>query len=176
LPTGTRVEHFLPHAAIAASGGALMKRSMLAFAIVACAAFGVHAQEVKKVTRESSVKIKDGRDVKVIGCVHRASSGFALSNLSGNSDKTRYYRLAFDGNDHVDDVEKYLGQKVEIKGLAATSDDAKVEVRTKEKREIEDGPDQKRDTKTTIEGDMPGFPLLKVEHVKRISESCPAGS
>ena len=97
-----------------------MKRLILASAVVACATFGVHAQEVKKVTRESSVKIKDGDEVKVIGCVHRASSGFALSNLSGNSDRTRYYRLAFDGNDHLDDVEKYVGQKVEIKGLAAT--------------------------------------------------------
>ena len=153
-----------------------MKRSIFACAVVAFATIGVHAQEVKKVTRESSVKIKDGDDVKVIGCVHRASSGFALSNLSGNSDETRYYRLVFDGNDHVDDVEKYVGQKVEIKGLAATSDDAEVEIRTKEKREIEDGPDQKLRTKTTIEGNMAQFPLLKVEHVKRISESCPAGS
>jgi hypothetical protein len=153
-----------------------MKRLILASAVVACATFGVHAQEVKKVTRESSVKIKDGDEVKVIGCVHRASSGFALSNLSGNSDRTRYYRLAFDGNDHLDDVEKYVGQKVEIKGLAANSDDAKVEVRTKVKREIEDRPDEKLQTKTTIEGNMPDFPLLKVEHVKRISESCPSGS
>lgn len=153
-----------------------MKRSIFAAAIVACATFGVHAQEVKKVTRESSVKIKDGDEVKVIGCIRQGSSGYALSNLSGNSDKTSYYRLVFDGNDHLNDVEKYVGQKVEIKGLAATSNDAKVEVRTKEKREIEDGPDEKVKTKTTIEGDMPGFPMLRVEHVKRISESCPSGS
>jgi hypothetical protein len=156
-----------------------MKRLLIAGAVVACATFGVHAQEmkeVKKVTRETSVKIKDGDNVKVVGCVQRASSGFALSNLSGNSDKTLYYQLAFDGADHLDDVEKYVGQKVEIKGLAATSDDAKVEVRTKEKRHIENGSDNKVRTTTTIEGDMSAYPLLKVEHVKRISESCPTGS
>jgi hypothetical protein len=153
-----------------------MKRTMIACLMVACAAFSVQAQEVKKVTRESTVKIKDGDKVKVIGCVHRASSGFALSNLSGNSDRTRYYRLVFDGDDHLDDVEKYVGQKVEIKGLAANSDDAKVEVRTKVKREIEDGPDEKLQTKTTIEGHMSEFPLLQVDDVKRISESCPSGS
>jgi hypothetical protein len=153
-----------------------MKRLIIACAVAACATVGAHAQDVKKVTRESSVKIKDGDEVKVTGCVRRTASGFALSNLSGNSDRTPYYRLAFDGNDHLDDVEKYVGQKVEIKGLAAISNDAKVEVRTREKREIEDGPDEKLKTKTTIEGNMEGFPLLKVEHVKRIAESCPAGS
>jgi len=153
-----------------------MKRTIFACAVMACATLGVHAQEVKKVTQESSVKVKDGDDVKVIGCVHRAPSGFALSNLSGNSDKTRFYRLVFDGKDHLDDVEKYVGQKVEIKGLAATSDDAKVEVKTKIKRENEDGPDEKQQMKTTIEGNVSDFPLLKVEHVKRISESCPTGS
>lgn len=153
-----------------------MKYGMMIGAMVACAALGVQAQEVTKITKESSVKIKDGDDVKVIGCVRRAAGGYALSNLSGNSDRIPHFRLVFDKDSRLEDVDKYVGQKVEIEGEAALSDDAKVEVRTKTKREIEDGPDEHVQTKTEISGDPQPFPLLKVDHVKRVSESCPSGS
>jgi hypothetical protein len=153
-----------------------MRRGLMVCAAVFAATLGINAQDSTKVTKESSVRIKDGDDVKVTGCVHRATSGFALSNLSGNSDRTPYFQLAFESESRREEVARHVGQKVEIEGKAAISDDARVEVQTKEKREFEDGPDEKLHTKTEIVGDMQAFPLLEVEHVKRISESCPSGS
>ena len=151
-----------------------MRRAMMLCAAVLCATTTLGAQQTSKITQESSVKIKDGDHVKITGCIERTESGFTLSNLSGNSDRTPYFQLVFDDDSHRDDVAKYVGQKVELEGKAAISDDAKVEVKTKVKREVEHGPDRKAEAKTEIKGEM-AVPLLEVDHVKRVSESCPTG-
>lgn len=143
----------------------LFTATTLALAIAA----GAAAQSTK-VKSESEIEIKDGKDVKVTGCVARSASGTAylLNNVEGTDMTGRSYVLVGDV-----DLDKHIGHLVEIRGKASNAgDDAKIEVKTKTRVERDDADDKETKTKTTLEGDLAGVPYLGVKSVKMVRSSC----
>jgi hypothetical protein len=145
-----------------------------ALAMAAMLAVGVHAQSVKTTT-ETKIKVEDGKDVKVIGCIERTADrqGYLLTNLSGDSGKHRTYLLIVNDDDDLEKITQHVGHKVEMKGKAVDDENGEVEITSKTKREVEDGDDQKGEVKTEIKGTRAGSPYLGVESVKMVSDVCP---
>jgi hypothetical protein len=149
-------------------------RILSALAMAAAMAGGIEAQTVRTTT-ETKIKVEGGKDVKVIGCVERTADrdGYLLTNLSGDANKHRNYLLIVDDDDTLQQITEHVGHKVEMKGKAVDHDDGEVEITSKTKREVEDGPDQKGEVKTEIKGTRAGSAYLGVESVKMISDICP---
>jgi hypothetical protein len=154
--------------ASAERGRRLMKLISGAFAVVACCAFAASAQEIKTTTKEKSkIEIKDGKEVEVTGCVDRSLEGhYVLTNDVG----ALRYLLVTDDN-----LSKYVGRLVEVKGVATDRGDAKVTI---EKTVGTSGEiagkkldDHKSKTKTELEGDI-ATPYLGVKSVKNLSDAC----
>ena len=98
-----------------------MKLIGATFAIATCCALAVTAQEIKTTTKEKSkIEIKGGKTVEVSGCVDRSVEGhYVLTNESGGLK----YLLVTDDN-----LSKYVGRLVEVKGTATDRGDAKVKI------------------------------------------------
>ena len=141
----------------------------IALALAMSALVAVAAQNESK----SKITIKDGKDVTVTGCVAAApagkDAGFVLTNVADTKGTLPDYTLV-GKDDH--DLEKLVGQRVEISGLAADRG-GKVELETKTKTKVEHGPDQESHTKSTMKGDMPGLTFLSVKSIKAIAAVCP---
>jgi hypothetical protein len=139
----------------------------LAFMLAGLAA--VAAQSDSK----SKVAIKQGKDVKVTGCVAPSAggkdAGYVLTNVADKKGTLPDYILL--GKDN-DDFEKEVGHRVEIDGLAADRG-GKVEIETKTKTDVEHGKDQESHTKSTMKGDMPGMTFLSVKSMRVIAAVCP---
>ena len=122
---------------------------------------------------KSRITVKDGKDVKVTGCVVAApgskDAGYQLTNVADKKGALPDYVLL--GKDD-DDFAKAVGHRVEIEGLAADRG-GKVEVETKSKTEVENGKDRESRTKSTVKGDMPGLTLLSVKSMRTIAAVCP---
>jgi len=148
-----------------------MKRLIVGTTLaLTCSGVGLLAQSAK-VTSETEIAVKDGRDVTVTGCVERAASGtgYVLINAEGKDVESRHYLLV--GKD--DSMESHVGHLVEIKGKAAdVGNDGKVEVKTKTKIEREHADDKETESKTEMKGDLDNVPYLGVKSVKTIRESC----
>lgn len=145
-----------------------MKLIGATFAIATCCALTAAAQEIKTTTKEKSkIEIKGGKSVEVNGCVDRSLEGhYVLTNDSGGLK----YLLVTDDN-----LSKYIGQLVAVKGMATNKGDAKVKI---EKTESTSGEiagkkldDHKATTKTEIEGDI-AMPYLGVKSIKKLSDAC----
>jgi hypothetical protein len=136
--------------------------SALVLAVTAAAG----AQTVKS---ETTVKVKDGKDVTVTGCLGKAASGdgYQLSNVEGKDVKSRAYLLVGD-----DDFDDHVGHLVEVKGQASNLGDGKVEVKTTTKVEREDADDEESKSTTKLEGDLAAIPYLGVKSVKMLRSSC----
>jgi len=145
-------------------------RTAMAFGFAAMCAAGLTAQtQETKTTTKTKVEVKGGRDVTVIGCLERLTNGdFILTEEQGNQrlDPTRY---ALVGNENLS---KHVGERVEIKGKAASNGHGKVAIEAKTKTEADHTKDQ--EAKTTTEGTVGAFdmPVLGVTSMKRLSASC----
>ncbi|HTI37187.1 MAG TPA: hypothetical protein VL484_06495 [Vicinamibacterales bacterium] len=143
----------------------------IAFAAVLAFAAGL-AGAAAQTESKSKITVKDGKDVKVTGCVVAAGekdAGYHLTNVADKKGTLPDYVLL--GKDD-DDFAKEVGHRVEIEGLAADRG-GKVEVETKSKTEVEHGKDRESHTKSTIKGDMPGLTLLSVKSMRTIAAVCP---
>jgi hypothetical protein len=146
----------------------MMKLIGVAFAVVGLCGLTLAAQEIKTTTKEKTkIEIKDGKDVKVVGCVDRSLEGRYVLTHDGGALR---YVLVTDDN-----LTKYVGRLVEVKGLATDRGDAKVKIEQEtgttgtvagEKRD-----ESKTSTTTKIEGDV-GMPYLGVKSIKRLADSC----
>ena len=98
-----------------------MKLIGAAVALAGICSVTAAAQEIKTTTKEKTkIEIKDGRHVEVSGCMERSLEGrYVLTNDIGDLK----YLLVTDDN-----LSKYIGRRVEVKGLAADGDDAKVKI------------------------------------------------
>jgi hypothetical protein len=134
---------------------------------------GLDAQVVRT-TQETNVKIENGKDMKVIGCLHRSADhkGYVLSNLSGDAATHRNFVLLAEAEE-MDDLAEHVGHKVELQGDLVDRDHGEVEIKTKTAREVAGGDDSKSEVKTEIKGEHAGSPFLGVESVKMISKVCP---
>jgi hypothetical protein len=150
------------------SGGAEMKLIGAAVAVVGLCALTAAAQEIKTTTKEKTkIDIKDGKRVEMGGCVARSADGhYILTNDVGGLK----YLLVADDN-----LSKYVGRRVEVKGLATDKGDAKVTIEKSVGTSGEIGgrklDDHTTKTKTEIEGDI-AMPYLGVKSIKKLSNSC----
>lgn len=120
---------------------------------------------------KSKVKVKDGKDVDVTGCVSSASGGmgdgYMLTNVADKRGSRPNYMLVDDN-----DVAKHVGHRMQISGKA-TDRDGKVEIETKTKTKVKHGDDHETSTKSTMKGDVPGMAYLSVKSMKMIAATCP---
>lgn len=138
-----------------------MKKIYSAFAIAALCAVGAGAQSGTTQTK-TKVEVKDGKDIKVNGCLaSNPAGGYILTNANGNLK----YELITD-----DDLSKHVGHRMEIEGKAADKGDGKVKI---ESSVESGGTDAKSKTETEMKGsDMAGMRYLGVKSVKMISATC----
>ncbi len=145
-------------------------------ALCAAAAVTVVAQTDVK----SKIKVKDGQNVEVTGCVASAPSGagngYVLTHVADPKGSRPDYMLVADEDDSpkelMKDLAKHVGHRMEIKGKA-TDRDAKIEIETKTKTKVAHGDDQETHTKSTQKGDLPGAAYLSVKSMKMLAPSCP---
>jgi hypothetical protein len=133
--------------------------------------------QYEQTTTKTKIKIEDGKNVTVVGCLQRSAdeTGFTLSNLTGDATKTPTYLLVpmKGGEDDLDELAQHLGHKIEVQGKAVDTKDGEVEIETRTKVDVEDGKDRETKSKTKIEGDLAGLPFLGVKDVKMIAKTCP---
>lgn len=130
---------------------------------------GAQSTNVKS---ETKIEIKDGKDVKLTGCVQRhpdatGATRYQLTDVADKDGRRGAYLLV--GED--EDLSGHVGHLVEIKGKAADQDQGKVKVRTKTEVDREDADDEKVETSSEIKGNL-DLPLLGVEDVKMIRPTC----
>jgi hypothetical protein len=150
-----------------------MKTFTLGIALAALIGATATAQVQTKV--DTKVKVKDGKNVELTGCVEIASGPAAYMLTNAMMDKTKEvhnYYLVGDTNG----LKNHVGHMVQIKGKVADRGDAKLVVESKTKVEREHAEDSKSKGKTEIKGDLNGAPLpfLEVESVKMLRASCNA--
>ena len=123
---------------------------------------------------KTEVKVKDGKDVDVTGCIASASSGsgdhYMLTNVADIKGAMHSYMLV--SEDH-EDFAKHVGHRVQLEGKVTDRGDGKIEVETKTKTKVEHGDDKETKSKSTMQGDMAGVPYLGVKSLKMIAASCP---
>jgi hypothetical protein len=138
-----------------AEGGS-MKLISATVAFAALCAVGAGAQS-SKTTETTKVKVKDGKEITVSGCVAaNPAGGYMMTNTRGDMK----YALVGD-----DDVAKHVGHRIEVRGTATDRGDGKVQVESKMKRD-----DHKSEAKTMAKGD--GLHYLGVKSIKMIADSC----
>ena len=112
-------------------------------------------------TTKTKVEIKNGKDVKVTGCVEaRPDGGYILTNVADKSGALHRYILVSD----KENFSKVVHDRVEIDGRAGDIDHGTVKVTSETKV------DGVKDTPSKIEGSAP---YLGVKHMKMIAASCP---
>jgi hypothetical protein len=137
-------------------------------AMVFCAS-GLAAQEIKTtVTQKTTFEVKEGHDLKVSGCVQSfEDAGYMLTDDAG---QLKYVLVT------NDNLNKYVGRRVEVHGLGTDGDDGRIEI----EREVGtsgviggeklDGPTMKQTKEVT--GDV-GFGYVSVKSLKKLADSCP---
>lgn|SRR6185369_597468 len=148
------------------AGGAPSVMSMMTLTTLTCAltvasavTLSGQSSETKTTTK---IEIKNGKDVKVTGCVEAGlDGGYVLTQVDSKRGALHRYVLVSDG----DDFSKVVGQRVEIEGKAADIDHGRVEIKTETKV---DGPAKDTHSKVQDNG-----AYLGVKHMKTIAASCP---
>ncbi|OLE81640.1 MAG: hypothetical protein AUF76_12430 [Acidobacteria bacterium 13_1_20CM_2_65_9] len=145
-----------------------MKLIGAALGFAAMCAIGAGAQTTtSKVEAKNKIKVKDGKEVTITGCVERnPGGGYMLTDSSTGGMK---YALVTDDN-----LSKHVGHKVEVKGEATDKGDAKMKFESKVKGTTGDDKTKdkaKMESKTKAEGDL-GLHYLGMKSLKMISTSC----
>ena len=130
--------------------------------IVSLCAIGVSGQTTKSQTK---IEVKDGRDITTTGCVeHAARDRYVLTSVKGGD--LQYVLVG------KDDIDKHVGERVEVSGKATDLGDSKVKIESKSKTEVSGGPDRKERRTTVESGDLAGLPLLGVKSIKKLASTC----
>jgi hypothetical protein len=137
-----------------------MKLICATLGVAAMCAVGLGAQSGTTETK-TKVEVKNGKSVKVSGCLERnPGGGYMLTDREGGLK----YALVTD-----DDLSKHLGHRIEVSGKAADKGDGKVKIDSK----VATSGNDKTEVKTETKGDdMAGMRYLGVKSVKMISASC----
>ncbi len=149
-----------------------MKKQMWLAATVALCCATAGAAQTTHSKSETRVKVKDGKTMRVTGCIERSSAGwFLLTHVASRDGALGNYMLT---DASASDLEKHVGHRVEIQGKAADKDDdARIETRTKTEVKGTSGGKSTTEMKTEVKGDLKGLPFLGVKSVKMIAASCP---
>lgn len=144
---------------------------LFTFLAAALATSSLSAQTSQATAKtETKIEVKDGRDVKVSGCLmrHEGVSGFALRNVMERDTPRDDVILVGD----TDKLADHVGQMVEIKGKLADGPNGKVHTDSKTKIDREHAPDSETRVKTDSKGDIDGYPVLGVKDLKTLRASC----
>jgi hypothetical protein len=126
-------------------------------------AAGLSAQTATMEKKEkTTIDIKGGKDVTLVGCIAR-STGASDYVLLDDKDGSIKYALVTD-----DDMKKFVDHRVEVKGRAADQGDAKVTI--ERKTEGTSGTESK--AKIEARGDSTMIPYMAAKSVKQIDGSC----
>ena len=142
----------------------MMKHATLTCCLAIAGAVALGAQS-SETTTKTKINVKDGKDVKVTGCIEPFLGGYVLTNVADKSGAMHRYMLVSDD----DDFSKHVGHRVEIEGKAADRGHGEVEIKSETKM---DGVDKDTHSKTTTSGDLTTA-YLGVKHMKMIAASCP---
>jgi hypothetical protein len=138
----------------------MMKLTMLTCSLAVAGAVTLGAQS-SETTTKTKIDVKDGKEVKVTGCVETDSFGsYVLTHVVDKSGALHRYLLVSDN----DDFSKVIGHRVAIEGRVADRGHGKVAIKSETKV---DGPGT--DTSSKAEGTGP---YLGVKHMKMIAASC----
>ena len=145
----------------------MMKLTTLTCCLAFAGAVTLAAQS-SETTTKTKIEVKDGKDVKVTGCVAAGfGGGYVLTNVADKSGALHRYTLVSDD----DDFAKHVGHRVQIEGEAADRGHGKVEIKSETKM---DGVDKDTHSKIKASGDDLSFmPYLGVKHMTMIAASCP---
>lgn len=135
--------------------------------IVLCAT-SLSAQRISTtVTEMTKFEVKDGRPLKVSGCVQPFhDAGYMLANEKGD---LKYVLVS-----NVD-LRKFVGRRVEIQGIGANTDEGTIMVEkvvgTSGQFGVEKLEGEEKKQSKEIAGDV-GFPYVSVESVRKLSNRC----
>ena len=139
----------------------MMKMTTLTACLAIASAVTLGAQS-SETTTKTRIDVKDGKDVKVTGCIEAGTDGaYMLTNVTDKTGDRHSYTLV---SDH-ENFSKVIHNRVEIEGKIADSRNGKVEIKTETKV---DGP--ARDTHSKVEERAA---YLGVSHMKSIATVCP---
>jgi hypothetical protein len=132
------------------------------------------AQDAAKDTKtKTKITVEDGKDVTLTGCVARSHEGnFMLTNGTGKDGVEGSYMLVANG-DELDDIKDHVGHRVEVKGKAADRGDGRLKIETESEVRNGEGDRKKRESTTSVEGDLVGLPYLGVKSVRMVASVCP---
>ena len=144
----------------------MMKLTTLTCTLAIAGAVVLGAQS-SETTTKTKIEVKDGKDVKVNGCVAPGfAGGFVLTNVADKTGTLHRYILVSD--DH--DFSKEVGHRVEIEGKVADARHGTVEIKKETKME---GVGEKRNSTLETSGDPASTLYLGVKHMTMVSVSCP---
>jgi hypothetical protein len=110
----------------------MMKLTTLTCCLAIAGAATLQAQS-SETTTKTKIDVKDGKDMKVTGCVEAgADGGFVLTNVADKSGALHRYMLVSDS----DDFSKVVGHRVQIEGKAGDRNHGKVEIKTETKATV----------------------------------------
>ena len=150
-----------------------MKLSVIAMTCVLAGTFASAQDHDKK--SATRIVVEDGDEVTLTGCVARTPEGsYSLTNAAGKKGSVGTYMLAAtDDDDHLDDLEKHLGHRVEIEGKAADKGKGKIQVFTRSEAPKGDGSKAKTQTRAEMKGDLAGLPFLGIKSLRMLASVCP---
>lgn len=123
-------------------------------------------------TTKTKITIKEGKDVKVVGCVTRAETGaLTLTGVADKKGPLPDYVLVTD-DDTDKDLSKHVGHQVEISGKAANQGQGKVKFEVEEKSKPKGGDEQKTERTSEMVGTSLQLPLLGVKSFKMLAAAC----
>jgi len=137
-----------------------------ALGLAVMSAVGTNAQvEIKRSTK---VEVKGGKEITTTGCVDRLADGrYSLTGVGG---EVQYVLVGHEN------MAKHIGHRIQARGKATDLGGAEVktETKTSTKVDVDHGPDERGQRKTTTEekGDLAGTRFLSVDSVKVLADSC----
>ena len=136
-----------------------MKLINVTFAVAAlCAATAAAQTQTSRQEDTKKIEIQDGKKVTVLGCLEQnPAGGYMLVDREGDL----RYALVTDK-----DLDKHIGERVEVRGKATDRGDAKVKIESKVGTT-----GTTSESKTELKGDL-DLKFLGVDSVKRVSKSC----
>ena len=139
----------------------MMKMTTLTACLALASAVSVLAAQSSETVTKTKIDVKDGKDVKVTGCIEAGTDGgYLLTNVADKTGERHSYVLVGSEN-----FSKVLHNRVEIDGKIADSRDGKVEIKTETKV---DGP--AKDTHAKVEMKAA---FLGVQKMRSIASVCP---
>jgi hypothetical protein len=128
------------------------------------AGLGAQTQETQTTTK-TRIEVKGGKDVTAVGCVERSATGNFVLTEPSDARVLEHPRFALVSSQ---DLSRYAGKRIQVKGKATTNGEGTVSVESKTKTAVTDEKDQ--ESKTTTEATTGAFdlPALGVRSIKML--------